>query len=477
MQPRPHFDIDGSGDELGAHAVTATDALLVLRKSVGLPLPVHLLDAQQFRREMARWLLNHQNGLGLIEFAPGPLRLAATYDQGVSGIALLAQYQAMLVGFVFEQAFTKEALVAAVQAIVQFYVEKYEQAENAGGFRGFAEFYHPDSGQPDYSIGAGGNLAGPSAYIMALAAQFIGLTVNITGGAFGVRVLDMAENIADWLATLERPDGGVRFGTVQGGSQQFAFVSTEHNLSVREALVTHAVLLEEIGDFDTRDRLYEQIIRVNAFLETVVWNDALNAFVAGIDQSGAVDPRRFADLFALAGMSQIALPGGFDEKTFLLQTDPLLRNTHPSDLNPTVTVDGFGSLDRSGIQNEWTMQISFAHNMLDSGPFLTQKPNLWRWAYLVRQIAKARIDEPDGSGSGLAQAAKAHDSGFGGFVWDSQSIAPASVAWWILNTLDFHPFITGREGLVVYLAARHDEGGQAQDDFLLERDRRCMTER
>jgi hypothetical protein len=121
----------------------------------------------------------------------------------------------------------------------------------------------------------------------------------------------------------------------------------------------------------------------------------------------------------------------YDKTSYLLATDSITRAQLPFDLNPAVTVDGYGSFDQSGIQNEWTAQMSLAHNTLDGG--------MWKWAYFLRQLGRARIDAPQGEGAGLAQAAVAHDSGFGGFRWDSSAIAPASVAWWVMSSLDFPP--------------------------------------
>jgi hypothetical protein len=441
---RPSFDVDGSAGETGTGGVTATDALLALRRAVGLPLPANLLDWQEFRREMTRWLLGHQNVRGLIEFTPGALRLAATYDQGIAGVALLAQYDALVEGLVIEENLTPNALLAAVRAIVEFYLAKYEQAEAGAGFRGFAEFYAPATGQPDYTVGAGGNLAGPNAYVLALAAQFVGRAGGQIAPAFAGRVVSMAEGIADWLASLERTDGGVRFGTIGNGPTLFSFASTEHNLSVRDSLACLATLLDARGDATGRDRVQTQAARVDGFLANVVWSPALGTFAAGVDAANVVDQRRFADLFGLAGLSPFPLPGGSSKSAFLPRADPLLRKVHPLDVEPGTSADGYGSVDRSGIQSEWTAEIAFAWNYLDNQPGSGEKPNLWHWAYFLRQIARARIDETDGGGSGLAQAAKAHDSGFGGFggfVWDSTSVAPATVAWWILASLDFHPFL------------------------------------
>jgi hypothetical protein len=253
----------------------------------------------------------------------------------------------------------------------------------------------------------------------------------------------MGVGIADWFASLARGDGGLRFGTIGAGTDQFAFVSTEHNLSAREGLLAMAELLRRRGDGSTSTRLGAQADGITDFLARVAWDPVRTVLVAGVDAAGTKDTRVFTDLFALAAMSPVGLPQGASKSSLLTEAAAQLRGRHSFDLDESVEIDGFGSFDAGGIQNEWSAMLALAHAVTDAANIAAENPgqDSWKWAYFFRQIAAARIDASSGGGSGLAQAAHAHASGFGGFVWDSRAIAPASIAWWVLATLDTQPFV------------------------------------
>jgi len=144
-------------------------------------------------------------------------------------------------------------------------------------------------------------------------------------------------------------------------------------------------------------------------------------------------------------MSMVSLPGDLGYTDFLAGMDAIYRGVHPWDLDNSVSVDGYGTLDNSGGQNRITMLMAFAQNMLDSRQDTTTLygPPVWEWAYLIRQTAHAIVSK-DGE-IGIADASSAHDSGYG-FVWDSHAISLSSTAWWVLTTLDFHPFMPEFEG-------------------------------
>ena len=117
------------------------------------------------------------------------------------------------------------------------------------------------------------------------------------------------------------------------------------------------------------------------------------------------------------------------------------RGKQPWDNDPRVSIDGSGTLKDNEVKVPLTLMMAFAYNMLDSRPgtVQTDRPNIWKWFYLMSQVAQARIDIP-GIGSGLADATTAHADGYGS-IWDTQDISPSAIAWWILTTLDSNPFI------------------------------------
>jgi len=444
----PAMDVNGSADEFGNHTVTATDALTTLKIAVGLSLPGDVLDIQEFRAEALNWTFHQQslNTFGLIEITVEGRRVARTKNQGEMGLAMLEVYEEMDQGLLLERDFTKEELVDAILKIHAFYINLYEQDIADGTFDGFAEYYDVLTGEPVYDIGEGGHLTEDTAYIMGFIAQEIGIIpVEVILGTWS-DPLDMVFVLIRWIETpeLKRLDGGVRLGINYREStpQAFSIARTSSNLVIRDMLIKVVILLDTLSlEEQEQLRLLDQIYAMSDFLETVLWDDQEHIFFSGVNDRGRKFAKPFLENIALAGLSQVPLPKGYDRQAFLDNAEAVYRGTHPWDNDPRVSIDGYGTLKDNGVQVPLTLKMAFAYNMLDSRPWTVQtdSSNIWKWFYLMYQVAQARIDIP-GIGSGLADATTAHADGYGS-IWDTQDISPSAIAWWILTTLDSNPFI------------------------------------
>ncbi|MDD5066428.1 MAG: carbohydrate binding domain-containing protein [bacterium] len=163
-------------------------------------LNVFSLQAKESNTDrLYQWFVRSQGRNGLVPSGEGK-EYCFTYDEALSAMV-----------------FTLFGDLRRAETVFDFFKNIIQEQERCGKFSGFADMYEMNG-----NVGGASRAAGPNAWLLLAVNHYTQVTGN-------KQYLQMAETLAEWLASLEGIEGGITGGYDEKG-KAFGWISTEHNL-------------------------------------------------------------------------------------------------------------------------------------------------------------------------------------------------------------------------------------------------------
>ena len=168
--------------------------------------------------------------------------------------------------FVYDQAlaamaFTYNGHYGRARAIFKFFDKvRKRHIKDLGEIWGFTDMYKSDGRETETRA------AGPNAWVLMALNYYLYKTGD-------KEFLPLAEDIADWLISLQSVEGGV-IGGYYGSGKPMVWISTEHNFDCYTALRDFGILTED-------ERYLRKAKEIKKWLEDDVWDEEANRFFLG----------------------------------------------------------------------------------------------------------------------------------------------------------------------------------------------------
>ncbi|MFC1709597.1 PilZ domain-containing protein [Candidatus Omnitrophota bacterium] len=307
--------------------------------------------SESFKGQLYNWLRAHQNKRkGLVESFEGDRNLkgvAYIYDQSLATIAytLFGDYDNAKRG-------------------LDFFLYKAERTQR-GGF--YNAYYSSAGAVSEYTAHAGPNL-------------WVGIAIiQYTYKSRDYSYLRVAEQIAEWIKSLQDEEGGIR------GGEDLAWHSTEHNL---DGFAFFNMFYEL-----TKDERYKDIAdKILGWLKEYAYGNEYVPVNRGKGDS-TIATDTYAWSIAALGPERLNKAGVDTDEILEFAVENCLVETEFTDrFSKIITVSGFDfakhqHLARGGVVScEWTAQMILSFNIM--ADYYFQKVQLKKATYYQNEITK-----------------------------------------------------------------------------------------
>ncbi len=339
------------------------------------------------------WVKAVQHPSGLVSTREGKEGFCFVYDQAL----------AVYVFLLFND-------IERAEKVLDFFNSKYEHQLSKGNFIGFVDMH--------FSTGAEGatyRAGGPNAWLLNAINEYTYKTKNN-------KYLPLAEEIANWLITLQAIDGGM----MGGHHPNLHFISTEHNADAYAALRNLYLLTQKPIYAQKAEEFKKWILQVAYIPEDKRFGN------------GKDDPN-----YALDTSSWTVLALGKEVEQVLDIAETVAQNTQYYECTQT-NVEGFDFggpyydspyPDKDAVWFEGTAQMILAYRAVGKNEkaehFLNEtKKCLTESTYHPKTF-------------GLPYASNAGTPAYGGWQMTHTPLCLSSTAWYLFAKLNYNPFNLG----------------------------------